>query len=719
MEKLKNDEKEYIAHKCDDGTVQALREHLEGVANLAAGFASDFDAVEQGRLVGLAHDIGKYSVEFQKRIKEEGPKVDHSSAGAYLCAKLGQNYAAFCVAGHHSGLPDLGGLDDMSEGTLRARLNKAKRGDIPNYAAWEKEIGSLPSAVKPVFEDNKGLEDAFFIRMLYSCLVDADYLDTENFMKADQIRRGTDLTIEVLECRLDGYVKKWFPPKGELNEKRCAILQNCIEQAKTEQGIFSLTVPTGGGKTVASLAFAIKHARTHNLKRVIYVIPYTSIIEQTADEFRKILGEEAVLEHHSNIEYDPSDCDDEMSRRKAMATENWDMPVIVTTAVQFFESLYANKSSKSRKLHNISKSVVIFDEAQMLPIAYLRPCVFAITELVKNYHSTAVLCTATQPSLGNLLNEFLGKETIRELCPKELSSDPVFQRNRIVNKGIMTWDEIASNIEQHRQILCIVNSRKNAQEVFERIKGEGSYHLSTLMIPEERKRVLKEIRERLKQGKICRVVSTSLIEAGVDVDFPAVMRELAGLDSILQAAGRCNREGKRSIQESIVMIFRTENPSPPIFSANISACKYAMETYAEINTEECIMCYFDNLYDFKGAEEQDKNHILDLLGNNRLSFKEAAERFHLIDNDTYTVYVPLDEGKSLIERRKAGDISRSLLRQLGRFGVNIYKKHLEALYAAGDVEQIGETEWILLNESLYDRLTGLSMDADSGKAIFI
>lgn len=210
-----------------------------------------------------------------------------------------------------------------------------------------------------------------------------------------------------------------------------------------------------------------------------------------------------------------------------------------------------------------------------------------------------------------------------------------------------------------------------------------------------------------------------MIEAGVDVDFPAVMREMAGMDSIIQAAGRCNREGKRSLQESVVMIFRTENPSPPIFSANISACKYAMETYDEIDSEECMKCYFDNLYDFKGDEEQDKNHILDLLGSNSFSFKEAAKRFHLIDNDSYTVYIPLDEGKNLIERRRAGEISRSLLRQLGRFGVNIYKKHLEALYAAGAVEQIGEKEWILLNEALYDRFTGLSMEADSGKAIFI
>lgn len=478
---------DYIAHIRDDGSVQTIREHLEGVAELAAGFADDFDAADQGRLVGMAHDIGKYSAEFQKRIKEGGPKVDHSTAGAFLCARLGQNYASFCVAGHHSGLPDLGGLDDTIQGTLRARLNKAINGDIPDYAVWENEIGALPAAEKPIFEDNKGLEDAFYIRMLYSCLVDADYLDTEKFMNVNPVIRKTSITIEELERKLDNYINKFFPPRGELNEKRCAILQSCIDQSQSKQGLFSLTVPTGGGKTVASLTFALKHARIHNLKRVIYVIPYTSIIEQTAESFRKILGEEAVLEHHSNIECDPDDCDTEENIRNAMAAENWDMSVIVTTAVQFFESLYANKSSKSRKIHNISKSVVIFDEAQMLPISYLRPCIFSITELVKNYHATAVLCTATQPSLGSLLEEFFGGKMKRELCPKELSSDPIFRRNRFVNKDIMTWDEIALEIEQHRQILCIVNSRKSAQQVFEKINGEGVYHLSTLMIPEKKK----------------------------------------------------------------------------------------------------------------------------------------------------------------------------------------------------------------------------------------
>ena len=392
----------YIAHKCDNKKEQTILEHLEGVAQIAAGFAADFETADQGRLVGIAHDIGKYSVEFQRRIKEGGPKVDHSTAGAYLCAKSGQNYASFCIAGHHSGLPDLGGVEDVTEGTLRARLNKANKGEIPDYSAWKDEIKNLPVAKLPAFADSRGLAEAFYIRMLYSCLVDADYLDTEKYMSDESVYRNNPILMENLEKRLDRYINKWFPPQGMLNKKRCEILESCIEKSKDEQGLFTLTVPTGGGKTIASMAFAIKHACKHKLKRIIYVIPYTSIIEQTAEEFRKIFGEEAVLEHHSGVDYDSDEQDTENDIRRYLATENWDMSIIVTTAVQFFESLFSNKSSKCRKLHNISKSVVVFDEAQMLPISYLRPCVYTITELVQRYHVSAVLCTATQPSLDNM-----------------------------------------------------------------------------------------------------------------------------------------------------------------------------------------------------------------------------------------------------------------------------------------------------------------------------
>lgn len=386
--------------------------------------------------------------------------------------------------------------------------------------------------------------------MLYSCLVDADFLDTEAFMDG-RGREHNETSMEQLWDRLQSYISGWFPPKGELNRQRCKILEQCIQEGEARApGLFSLTVPTGGGKTVASLAFALAHAKKHNLERVIYVIPYTSIIEQTAEVFREILGAENVLEHHSNVLYDLEEEADPHTISLAKATENWDMPVVVTTAVQFFESLYACRSSQCRKLHNIAGSVVIFDEAQMLPIPYLRPCVWAISQLVEHYGVSAVLCTATQPALEPIFREFLPQIPVQELCPPDTCQWDVFRRVTFRRAGSLTWDELAAQLNTHSQVLCIVNTRKAAQAVYGRLDGTGCFHLSTLMCPSHRKAQLREIRRRLREGLPCRVVSTSLIEAGVDVDFPIVFREQSGLDSIYRppdgATGRASGLRRRA-----------------------------------------------------------------------------------------------------------------------------------------------------------------------------
>ena len=344
----------------------------------------------------------------------------------------------------------------------------------------------------------------FFTRMLYSCLVDADYLDTEAFMEG-RPREREHVPLEELWNKLQRYISGWFPPKGELNRRRCDILEGCIRQGESRApGLFTLTVPTGGGKTVASLAFALAHARKHGLRRVIYVIPYTSIIEQTAAVFRDILGEENVLEHHSNVLYDLEGEADPRTIRLARATENWDMPVVVTTAVQFFESLYACRSSQCRKLHSIAGSVVIFDEAQMLPVPYLRPCVWAISQLIAHYRVSAVLCTATQPALNPLFQAFLPGCAPVELCPDGSLTDGVFRRVTFRRAGKLTWDDLVRELNGQTQALCIVNSRKSAQTVFSRLTGEGCFHLSTLMYPAHRQARLKEIRRRLESGLPCR-----------------------------------------------------------------------------------------------------------------------------------------------------------------------------------------------------------------------
>lgn len=705
----------YLAHISEDGRNQTILDHLTGTAKLCADFAAAFGAEEQGRLAGMAHDIGKYSDAFQRRLRGSPEKVDHSTAGTIECFRSKQPYAAFAVAGHHGGLPDGGGRGDLpDEATFLARM---KRQPEP-YETWKEELSLPVSLPPPPFTAQS--ERMFFTRMLYSCLVDADFLDTERFMDGGSLRDGGD-GMDTLEQKLQTYIFGWFPPKDPLNEQRCALLERCLEQGENRSpGLFTLTLPTGSGKTVASLAFSLRHAKAHGLRRIIYVLPYTSIIEQNAQVFRDILGDENVLEHHSGVLYDLEDGAGAQAIRLAKATENWDMPVVVTTAVQFFESLYSARSSQCRKLHNLAQSVIIFDEAQMLPVPYLRPCVFAIAQLVKHYGASAILCTATQPSLGPLFREFLPDKPPIELCPPETYRKEVFRRVIFRRVGTLSWDDLAQQLKSLPQVLCVVNTRKGAQALYSLLPEEGSFHLSTLMCPAHRKAVLAEIRQRLKAGLPCRVVSTSLIEAGVDVDFPAVYREEAGLDSILQAAGRCNREGKRPAEESVVIIFQGEAPAPPLFRANIDAGRYALAHSDQPDSPEAISAYFHQLLDLTGQAGQDKKEILPLMEDplSLMPFQAVAERFHLIESDTRTIYIPWGQGSEWIGRLCSGERNRKLYRQLGQYGVSVYRDHFADLDRAGALELLEDGSAILTELSLYSKATGLTLEAKGGKAIF-
>ena len=709
----------YLAHIAGDGRKQTAAEHLNGTAERCALFAAPFGAEELGRLAGLSHDLGKYSMEFQRRL-DNGPKVDHATAGAFACWRMGQPLAAFAAAGHHGGLPDGGTQGDSPDaGTFLGRMKRAERGGLPDCSPWTEEI-ALPSPAPPPC-GTEPLSQIFFTRMLFSCLTDADFLDTEAFMDGSP-RPEHPAPLDDLWERLQRHISGWFPPQGELNSRRCAVLEQCIRMGKTQPpGLFTLTVPTGGGKTVASLAFALAQARARarGLRRIIYVIPYTSIIEQTAQEFRTILGAENVLEHHSNAAYEIDAEATPKTVRLAQAAENWDMPVVVTTAVQFFESLYANRPSQCRKLHNLAGSVILFDEAQLLPLPCLRPCVHAIAQLVQHYGASAVLCTATQPALGPHFAEFLPGRPAVELCPPELCPPESFRRVCFRQAGRLDWDTLSGQLQQHEQVLCVVNSRKSAQEIFTRLSGEGNFHLSTLMYPAHRRAKLEEIRRRLREGLPCRVISTSLIEAGVDVDFPAVFREEAGLDSILQAAGRCNREGKRPVSESIVTLFRGEAAPPPLFQTAIGAGRMVLEQYDDIASREAIQAYFHTLLELKGAEAQDIYGILPKIRTELFPFQSVAERFHMIDSPTRTVYIPLGAGAELVGRLRAGERSRALFRQLGQYGVSIYENHFAALDQAGDLERLEDGSAILATLSLYSEETGLSLEADCGKAFFV
>ena len=469
-----------LAHISEDGArTQTIYEHLSGTAELAGAFAAPFGAQKEAAYAAQLHDIGKFSINFQKRL-HGGDPVDHSTAGAQEAIKAGHIPAAFAIAGHHSGIPDGGNPHDSAdESTLFGRRERP----VKDYSAWKQEITPLPDWLQGR-PDN--LTMAFFTRMLYSCLVDADFIDTEPFMNGQEMPRGSHTGLsELLERvrnRAAGYLSS--PNVSPVAQQRNTVLRACMEKgARGAPGLYTLTVPTGGGKTFASLAFALEHAAAQKMARVIYVIPYMSIIDQTAAVFSDLLGEENVLADYSCADYKSVE-PDEMTpeqRRKLLASENWDAPVVVTTAVQFFESLYANRSSRCRKLHNIANSVIIFDEAQTLPNDYLKPCISAIAQLVQHYHATAVLCTATQPALMPLFQEIDPSLTAQEISPDPARLYKVLRRVTLRDGGKLSMDALCEQLAAAPQVLCVVNRRKTAQELFARLPQEGSYCLTTLL----------------------------------------------------------------------------------------------------------------------------------------------------------------------------------------------------------------------------------------------
>ncbi len=700
---------------------QTIKEHCESVSNIAKGFAKSFGAEDAAALCGLAHDIGKYSNEFQRRIWEDGPKVDHSTAGAMELKTL-KSLGFPCVAGHHSGLPDIYQL-----------LNDRFKRRLPSYESYKDDI-TLVKGLDPSFlkgDDVKcpGFVQSFYIRMLFSCLVDADYLDTESFMLQGTVNRSKESDIETLCERIEGYIlnKKWLEGKKGINNYRSKILNICIRTGKeSDPGIFTLTVPTGGGKTAASLAFALNHARKNGMKRVIYVVPYCAIIDQTVDTYIKILGEENVLAHYSEagIEDSESDNDLELAEQKKLAAENWDMPVIVTTAVQFFESLFSNRVAKCRKLHNIADSVVVFDEVQTIPVDFLRPCIYAITELALHYHTTCVLCTATQPSLEKFIQEYKNDIPVTEICKGIDELYSVFKRVCYENLGKIHEDELTCCLKEHGKVLCIVSTRSRARRLYEMLPEEGRYHLSTRMTPEHRKRTLNTIRKRLADGDICRVISTSLIEAGVDLDFPVVYREQAGLDSLIQAGGRCNREGKLAPALGKVFIFHFKelNMLPASMKLPAEVTGDIFRTTEDISTPQCIKKYFDVLY-YNRGEGLDRERIIEKLAGKIGPFKfaEAADKFRLIDTfENRTIFIPCcSESMLLAERIRGldGILTKDIYRKAGKFCVSVSDRVFDSLRPV--LEIVNEEFAILSLMEYYSDETGIHENYEGGESLFM
>lgn len=733
MEKKLN----YYAHISEDGTrKQTVLEHLKGTAELAGNFAGEFGYSDWGACLGMLHDIGKYTRKFQERLLGSALRVDHATAGAQLCHELFCRTAdrqkggfyfmlGYCIAGHHSGLPDFGGsLDTGSSPSYLGRMKKK----VEDYKDYKEEV--IPPELKTLFPwegtvEITGFQMSFFIRMLYSCLVDADYLDTENFMKNGDVKREAGVSLQDLWEKAETYVSAWRENKdlNTINGRRTEILNRCIEMGNQEKGLFRMTVPTGGGKTVASLAFALRHGVVHGMKRIIYVIPYTSIIEQNARIFREILGAENVLEHHWGVNYE----DSEELHPMQLAAENWDKPVVVTTNVQFFESLFSNRSSKCRKLHNLANSVIIFDEAQMLPNDYLLPCIGAVEELADHYGSSVVLCTATQPALDKFLRK---KGKPRELCPRVKEQFAFFQRSYIRKLGKITAEELIERLQKETQALCILNTKREVQWIWQQFEQslkpqqkEGIYQLSTLMYPAHRKRVLTEIRCRLQEGKRCILIATSLVEAGVDLDFQTVYRQLAGVDSVIQAAGRCNREGRRSIAESGTFVFQLEGGGKvPGQEQQIDAAKLVQQKYEDLSSLEAMEAYFQELYNLRG-EALDKKQIMQQWEKEGLIFAKIARQFRLIEQDTRTIFIPKEEeAKQILEILQQRGTTRGLLRKAGQYCVNVYQNLFDKMNQAGMLlpvwEDLKEELFVLRDCKDYSEKQGLQVRMELGEGIW-
>lgn len=706
----------YIAHK-DGEREQSVAEHLRGTAELAGEFAAAFGKEDWGYCCGMLHDIGKYSDRFQEKIKGNlSIMVDHATAGAKLCKKQGGYYSflSYCIAGHHAGLPDYGSTTIAS--SLCGRLAK----EVYDYTAYQNEI-EIPELKTLPIDMKKGGNIQFslsaFIRMIYSCLVDADFLDTEAFMNNGQTKRESGDSVDILWDRLERKIHSWLENNdvNTVNGRRSEILRNCIDKAQGTKGLFKLTVPTGGGKTIASLAFALKHAKQNGMERVIYVIPYTSIIEQNAQVFRDILGVKNVLENHCNVDYKES----EEFKPLQLAAENWDKPVVVTTNVQFFESLFSNKSSKCRKLHNIANSVIVFDEAQMLPLDYLKPCMLMMDELVKNYGSSIVLCTATQPALSMVYADMDGAV---ELCPRLEEQFSFFERVTYSNIGKISKEDIAERIAQEDNVLCIVNTKKRAQELFNMLKGEGVYHLSTSMYPKHRKRVLAEVKKRLDSKTKCILIATSLVEAGVDLDFKCVYRQLAGVDSIIQAAGRCNREGGNPASDSMVYVFDLNDMGKPISQRQqIDIAGSVIKNHENMADMACIQDYFERLYTFRG-ESLDKKNIINEFADRGYNFAKVGQEFRLIEQDTKTIFINKErEAGEILQDIKCKGASKERIRRAGQYCLQVYGTFFDKLYGAGMVRAISEDMqdfYELVVPEKYSEECGLDNMINDGEALF-
>lgn len=701
--------------------IQSNKEHLEGVAKLASVFASEFCMSSWGKMLGMLHDIGKQSNAFQQHIKKESgyaPETKvigdyhHAYIGGIIARKLygksADNFFVNQILSHHSGLHDSDELDSEN-----SELKK-----------------TIPTEVNPNIEKVvldklsfkcKATDIHHLSRMLFSCLVDADYLDTETFMdKETSELRANKASVKDLLPKLEIYLHnlKVSTKDTEVNRIRNKVQQQCIKTSISPIGFYSLTVPTGGGKTLSSLVWAMKHAIHNGQKRIIIAIPYTSIIIQTAAILREIFGSENVLEHHSNV--DPEQIKDEKLREQMkLATENWDYPIVVTTNVQLFESMFSNKPSTCRKLHNIVNSVLILDEVQTLPVDYLQPIVDSLKTYNRLFKVSVLFTTASQPVLSGLIEgcnpkaSFQGIKAIKEIIPEDFKLHERLRRVKLnIDNSGKSYDEVAEMLKQHKKVLCIVNTRKDAKELYERLPQEGiTLHLSKMMCPAHISETIEHIRTALKDdnNEIIRVVSTQLIEAGVDIDFPVVFRQEAGLDSVLQAAGRCNREGKQDVCTTYVFSLAKEHNLPKGGIQDGNNARLSLDTSSDWFAPETMSSYFRQLYCRNDSfDKKDMKHYLYDVRN--ICFASAAKNFRLIEDAGKTVVVCWENSMELVHVLLQNGPSYLLMKKISKYCVNIYPRDFEALCKMGVVTEKREGLFVVDYAQQYDKHIGLRID---------
>lgn len=726
---------EYYAHTREDGERQTVKAHLIGVSKLAEGFSVDF-LKPLAKKASYDHDTGKYALKYQWRLDDDNIKFSHAACGALEYKKFADKNDCFaplmeyCIAGHHTGLMDGGtGADNSDSPTLSGTLKRGNEytGDS-DYSAYATEIEFATltqEEITPPYNELCSAKDptelieryAFFTKFVFSCLTDADFLDTEIFCNKN-VERGMSGDFEKALDKLNRELSD-MPSDNPLRQARSRIQQQAFDNSVNKSHISILDMPTGSGKTLCSLKLALESGK----KRIIYVIPYTSIIEQTANKFEKMFGDVLpVLQHHSNYSYDGNTEEEKKTVEKLKRTcENWDAPLIITTSVQFFQSIYHYKGSALRKLHNLRDSVIVFDEIHLIPTELLRPCLKAVGYITKYLNSEALFLSATMPDYSKLFDKFLPDVNYNKLVT-DRTNFKYFKKCEYKDMGKTTLETIAENASRCKNALIVVNTKKTAAELYNLVQGE-KYHLSANMTPAHRSRVIEVVRKKLKKGEYITVVSTSLVEAGVDLDFNTVFRQLSGLDSILQAGGRCNREGKDA--KGYVYVFDIDETyrKGSDLAMRINKTKGLLEKYQDITSYDCIKEYYDGIFDFNQsriaensiAKYNEQSNSFDRQGlmlPYSIPFRSYAMQFEYISADTISIVIddPNDQTcHELVETLRNGDMS--VRRALQKYSVSVYMNVFKDLYSQGVLKDHGTGIFILENQSYYNNETGLNTQA--------